>query len=62
MKKEIKDAIKTAIRFELESGIDRNQVREAAVDELTEAGTPHNTDEIVDTIDALFERLIKHLN
>lgn len=62
MKREIREAIKTAIRFELESGIDRDQVREAIVDELTEAGTPHNTDEIVDAIDAIFDRLVKHLN
>ena len=62
MKREIREAIKTAVRFELESGIDRDQVKDAIIDELTDAGTPHDIDEIVDAIDTLFERLVKHLN
>ena len=62
MKREIKEAIKTAIRFELESGIDRDQVKDEIVAGLAGTGTPHNIDEITDAIDTLFERLIKHLN
>ena len=38
MKRQVLDAIKTAIRFELEGGMDRDNLKDAIIDDLTYQG------------------------
>ena len=60
MKKAIINEIKTAIRFELDSGI-KGLVKEEVIDRLSEKGEDFDLDEIDDKIEELLERLIKCL-
>lgn len=60
MKKAIINEIKTAIRFELDSGI-KELVKEEVVDRLSEKGEDFELMEIDDKIEKLLEKLIKCL-
>lgn len=60
MKRIILDEIKTAIRFELQSGISE-LVKEEVVDRLSEKGEDFVENELDDKIEELLERLIKYL-
>ena len=64
MRRQIIEEIKNEIRFELTSGIDREQMTDNIIDNLVSQnqGFEFSRDDITRKIDDLIERLVKCLN